>query len=163
MTAAQTTETPEPARAAASGSETHGNDARARVREPFKPGNTAAVTHGAYSASKVAEVAEEIEAEAMDAFPLLSLDKFRWARRSWAHAEARCQLIRADLDSVGLKNRRGTYRASLLTLLHAEERRAEKGRNALGLSPDSIARIVMNLRSAGTAVLSPDEQKEIGL
>lgn len=146
---------------------THENAVRAREVQhdrraaPFAPGNDAARTHGAYSPTVVGGLAAEFAQSAVDAMPLLALDRFAFALRAWSHAEARCELIRRHLDGHGVLNNRHTPRMSLLAALAASERAAARGRSQLGLSPESAARIVALLRDAGADVLSPDERKAL--
>ncbi|KAA9143541.1 hypothetical protein F6B41_25495 [Microbacterium lushaniae] len=146
---------------------TRGNPVRAREVQherraaPFAPGNDAARTHGAYAPGIVGALAAEFAQSAVDAMPLLALDRFAFALRAWSHAEARCELIRRHLDAHGVLNARYTPRMSLLAVLAASERAAARGRAELGLSPESAARIVALLRGAGADVLSPDERKAL--
>ena len=126
--------------------------------ETFHPGNRAGVVHGAHSPSIVAALAEQFAQAAIAASPVLGLDRFKFAMRAWSHAEARAELVRRHLDENGVLNNRNAPRVSLLAVLAASERAAQKGRSELGLSPESAARIATLLRIAGADVLSPGEQ-----
>ncbi|WP_101844814.1 hypothetical protein [Zhihengliuella sp. ISTPL4] len=145
-----TTTTPDPS--------TAGND---WSRPPFEPGNTAAVTHGAHSSGIVDPLAAEYVQAAVDAAPYLALDRFAFALTAWARAEARCELLSRYLDRHGVQNNRGTPRMSILATLATSERAAARGRDALGLTPDSAARIAATIRDGGAALLSPTERREL--
>jgi hypothetical protein len=146
---------------AGSDSTTHSDSARGYSWPPFEPGNTAAVTHGAHSAGIVDSLAAEYAQAAVDAAPYLALDRFAFALSAWARAEARCELLSRHLDRHGVLNNRGTPRQSILRVLGTSERAAAHGRDALGLSPESAARIAAMIRAGGADLLSPDERKEL--
>lgn len=135
--------------------------ASGRPAEPYEPGNTAAVKHGAHSPGIVDTLAAEYAQAAVDAAPYLALARFAFALTAWARAEARCELLSRYLDSHGIQNNRGTPRQSVLRVLATSERAAAHGRDALGLSPESAARIAAMIREGGAALLSPDERREI--
>lgn len=149
--------------AAAAGSDSRplGGTARGYSRPPFEPGNTAAVTHGAHSAGIVDSLAAEYVQAAVDAAPYLALARFAFALTAWARVEARCELLSRYIDSHGIQNTRGTPRMSVLATLAASERAAARGRDALGLTPDSAARIAATIRASGAALLSPTERREL--
>jgi hypothetical protein len=135
--------------------------ASGRPAEPYQPGNTAAVTHGAHSPGIVDALAAEYAQMAVDAAPYLALDRFAFALTAWARAEARCELLSRHLDRHGVLNNRGTPRQSILRVLGTSERAAAQGRDALGLSPESAARIAAMIRAGGIELLSPTERPEI--
>lgn len=127
----------------------------------FAPENTAAMTHGAYSPATVEALAADIAQAVVDAAPYTGLDRFAFALRAYSHAEARAELIRRHLDGHGVLNNRNTPRTSLLVMLAAAERAAHRGRQELGLSPESAVRIAVMIRGGGADLLSPSERVEV--
>lgn len=113
--------------------------------KPFEPGNTIAVTHGAHSPGKVSPLAEAIRERTLASAPYLRLPRFHDALWSYCWCEAQCALIRDWLDRQGVSNSRGTLRYGPISLLAMLERRAEKGRAELGLSPASAAAIMASI------------------
>lgn len=127
----------------------------------FEPENTVALTHGAYSTRTVEALAADIAQHVVDAVPYTGLDRFALALRAYSHAEARAELIRRHLDAHGILNTRNTPRMSLLATLAAAERAAYRGRQELGLSPESAVRIAAMIRVGSIDLLSPTERQEV--
>ena len=132
--------------------------ASGRPATPYEEGNTAAQKHGARSPRAIAALAQQFADQAIDANPALGLAAFRWELDAWASAEAIRCLITDHLDDQALVNNRNTPRHGLLERLHAAERSAARGREALGLSPLSAAKVAMMLRAGGADILSPSER-----
>lgn len=137
------------------------NPAPVRNAPAYGPENTAAQTHGAYSPRTVEALAADLAQSIVDAVPYTGLDRFALALRAYSHAEARAELIRRHLDHHGILNNRNTPRTSLLVMLASAERSAYRGRQELGLSPESAARIASMIRTGGVELLSPSERLEI--
>ena len=137
------------------------NPAPVRNAPEFGPDNTAAMSHGAYSPRTVEALAAAIAQSVVDAVPYTGRDRFAFALRAYSHAEARAELIRRHLDQHGVLNNRNTPRTSLLVMLAAAERAAHRGRQELGLSPESAARIAAMFRTGGVHLLSPAERREV--
>lgn len=127
----------------------HGGPARGYSWPPAAPGNTLALKHGAHSPSVYEPIAAELVAaviaEREDVVP------YRHAVEAWADAEARAALLREHLakDDVGMLDDEGEPREGLLKWLVQFEKRAEAGRQRLGLDPS--AAVVGRPRRAATA------------
>jgi hypothetical protein len=144
-------------------------------REPFREGNTAALTHGARSPVIVGELAAQIRAGLLgreDAPAYLRNPDWTATLDSWAQAVAETQLLRQWRDrltieaaateetaaeesehrpSLGtVKRRSRTQRIeSVLGLLDRAERRAERLAARLGLDPVSRARMSSDMFGKG--------------
>jgi hypothetical protein len=117
-----------------------GEPARGYSWEPFRPGNTVALRHGAWSPRKVEPLAAEyVETVAGSANWLRDCDAPAvWA---WARTEARVQLLSEWLaDRGGDLDDEGTVRPAA-ALLDRLEARAESLRARLGFDPLSRARL----------------------
>ncbi|MFC5996263.1 hypothetical protein ACFQE5_18840 [Pseudonocardia hispaniensis] len=135
-------------------------------RPPFRPGNTAALTHGANSERRVSKVAAEIEQTARTdpAWPgYLDDPAYTAAVRSWARSEAIVHLLGTWLDAQdidawmvstvdsttdtekfegGARTRTRARRVgSVLEQLRLWEASAARQRQRLGLDPLSRARL----------------------
>lgn len=111
-------------------------------RPPFKPGNTVAERHGAYSPRRVDPLAEQFVERALADPDLkyLAAPRFRPALWSWARAEVGVQLLAEHLatitdDSIGDLDEKRV--AAAHALLDRYETRADKARARLGLYPTS--------------------------
>lgn len=130
--------------------------ARGYAWPPFEAGNEAALTHGAYSPSRVEPLAigfvELIHANPN--LPHLQAAAFSFELWAWARAEAQVQLLTDYLgngfDSLGDKR----DNAARLLLKEAENR-AAKFRNSLGLNPLSLAKIRKDMAIAGANQRDP--------
>jgi hypothetical protein len=130
-------------------------------RPPFAKGNELAATyHGAYSDRRLAPVVEQVLADVLDdpACEYLKAPRFSAELRSWAVNEARCRLLESYLAKLAAESgdelgdptsERGR---SAWALLHRSETRAQSGRDRLGLSPLSSARIGRDKAAAGIDV-----------
>jgi len=128
--------------------------ARGYSWEPFKPGNTKSLQHGAYSPRKVDPLAADLVAgvlaraeEAGSSTAYLLDATYRPALWAWARAEAQCQILTeylvaaAELTGDGVGDLDADRVKSAYTLLHRAESRAESGRTRLGLDPLSRSRL----------------------
>lgn len=123
-----------------------------RQHEPFAPGNTVAVKHGAWSPRRVDPLAQELVDVLLadQSLGYLSAPAYRPAVYAWARAEVRVQLLEEHLgDSVGdLTDERTQSGYTLLLKFHA---RAESGRKQLGLDPLSRARLGKDVAQGNAA------------
>jgi hypothetical protein len=119
--------------------------ARGYTWPPFEPGNEAAVTHGVWRAGRAEQIRERVEALAAnvaDAFPWTvpyELERAAYARAAVDEAD-----VQAYLDAVGALDEHGSERSAVRTLERFASR-AARCRAALGLSPDSHAKILRNV------------------
>lgn len=116
-------------------------------RPPFRDGNTAALHHGARSARVVQPIADDLLQSAVSEVPYLAEARYGPALRSWARAEAQCQLLGAYLTEHGVLDEAGDPRPAEMAL-HRVENRAARLRDVLGLTPASAARIGRDLAAA---------------
>lgn len=132
--------------------------ARGYKWEPFKPGHTLSLRHGAYSPRTIDPVAAEILASLLhdETTGYLQQPKYRLALLALSRAEAQTQLLTEYLEKRGEAAGDGigdladdATRAAYL-LLHRAEARADRSRARLGLDPLSAARL--GQRVIGTAV-----------
>jgi hypothetical protein len=147
----------------------HGGPARGYSWEPFQPGNTVSLRHGARSPRVYGPIAaalvEAVLAERGD------LAAYIDAVQAWADAEARAALLREHLEKVGMLDDGGQPHESLLKWLVAFEKRAEAGRSKLGLDPRSHAELLKSrveaqrsavdldgLRARGAEIIEAREQ-----
>ncbi len=114
---------------------------------PFEPGNTVALSHGARSPRMVEPIARELAAELVTVAPWTSRPAFAADIAAWANSEAQCRLLRAYIDEHGLLDGEGEPR-SALGLLDKAESRAARLRQALGLSPMGLGRLLATLTAA---------------
>lgn len=112
---------------------------------PFTEGNTVAMRHGARSPRHVQPIADALLAEISDVAPWAMRPAFAGEVAAWAHAEARCRLLRAWIDEHGLLSAEGLKAADSLD---RAERRAANARQQLGLTPMALSRIMATLRSS---------------
>jgi hypothetical protein len=120
------------------------------VRPPFEPGNTASLMHGANSRRMLAPVAARLEAEIVEVAPWCARPWFGPAVRAWAFAEAACELYQAWFSERGLFGEDGKPARGLERWDRAEAR-ASRLRAALGLTPQSLARLLGTLASVTAA------------
>lgn len=121
--------------------------ARGYTWEPFKPGHTLSMRHGAYSPRRVDPVAAELVEYAVEVAPYLADPGYALALHAWADAEARAQLLRAYVDEHGLLDEKGRPRPCVGDL-HRFERRAAEARTRLGLDPLSRAKLGKDVTGA---------------
>ena len=118
------------------------------TREPFSPGHTAALKHGAASPRMVEPRATELAEAAISAVPFLGDVTFQRSVLGWARAEARCDLLAEYLEREGLLDDKGKPRPAA-DLAARYERVAADARSKLGLDPTSRARLERDLAQAG--------------
>jgi hypothetical protein len=123
-----------------------------RPAEPYGPGNTASVKHGSRSARLIAPIADRLETEIAAVAPWTSAEAFAHARRAWAEAEARCELLRDFLARRGLLDSDGLPNPALAALERAEATAARR-RNELGLTPRGWAALFSAMTSTGEDAL----------
>lgn len=116
-----------------------------------KPGNDLAVTHGAYSASRVEPLAAQIIATTMQDTGLeyLKSPRFAIALHRWSRSEARKQLIEAWVDGMSVEEsaRSDRGQVSPAELLRRWTVSAENSASKLGLDPVSAAKIASYVSS----------------
>ncbi len=110
------------------------------LRPPFEEGNTAALTHGAWSPAVVEPKALEI-LEAVRPTVTWWTAADEPAVQSWARTEARVQLIHAWLVERGSELDADGEPLGAANMLTRLEKQAESLRNRLGLDPLSRARL----------------------
>lgn len=118
-------------------------------RPPFPRGHELSLRHGAWSARHVQPVAAEILQSVLDdpACEYLTAPRFAAELQAWAVAEARCRLLECYIAKLvgesgdGVGDLADEATRSAWALLHRCETRAQSGRDRLGLSPLSAARI----------------------
>jgi hypothetical protein len=114
-------------------------------RPPFAPGNTLAVTHGAYSPARVDPIAQtyidELVADPGTAY--LTAHRFRAALWHWAQAQAKVQLLTEWVDGMSLQQAADSARGqtSPLELLRKWMATSQTWAARLGLDPLSAARL----------------------
>jgi len=122
-------------------------------RSRLAKGHTLSRTHGAWSASKVDPVAEQLVELAVESAPWLADGLYGPAVLAWARAEARCQVLADWLDEHGLLDDEGRPRpaAEAATRL---EKLALTHRQRLGLDPTARAGLEATLTSAKAGQLA---------
>lgn len=123
--------------------------ARGYKWEPFQPGHTLSLRHGAYSPRMVdplaAEILQGFLADSQCVY--LTAPKFRLALLALCRAEAQTQLLtewlakRAEAAGDGVGDLADDSIRSAYLLLHRAESRADRSRARLGLDPLSAARL----------------------
>jgi hypothetical protein len=121
--------------------------------QPFAPGNTAAVKHGANTPAMVRPLADAIAVELVDQAPWLASPVYMGTVAALAWAEARCVLIREWLDDHGLLDADGVPRPAT-GQLDRLERRAESLRARCGLDPLSMAKLLGAVASLGSEAVA---------
>lgn len=119
-------------------------DARGYSWPQFEPQNTAALKHGADSPGVVAPLAGRYVEWVVSVAPWTRGAAFAGTREDWAWTEAQCELIRRYLDAVALLDGEGEVR-SAATYLERLARRAASLRNDLGLTPQSMVKLLGSL------------------
>jgi hypothetical protein len=111
---------------------------RSYTWEPFAKNNLMSVRSAVGSERVVSRLAEVLCDWAVERFPDLAEERYRFALTSWARAESIAALLTRRLDEVGVFDEKGEARA-MLGALRTAERRAGEERKALGLSPEAHA------------------------
>lgn len=142
-----------------------GMPASGRLAQPYEPGNTAALRHGATSPRVVKPLAAEIASELLERRP--DLERYPDALEAYAQALARIRLIRAWHDEVGMIDPdKGEVRAAR-SLAQAEAATARL-RERLGLDPRGEIELVklqhevMDHEDAIAAIIERAKTAEIG-
>lgn len=131
-----------------------GLPARGYSWPPFEAGNTVALRHGAWSPRSVAPIADKLAAQLERVAPWATAAAFHGATASWAWAEAQAVLLRAYVDEHGHLDDDGHPRPAV-GLLERVEAKLVKLRDALGLTPASLGRL---MASAATVANSTGDQ-----
>lgn len=121
--------------------------ARSYSWAPFEVGHWRSLKHGASSPRKVRPLAAKLAEAMLEAAPWLRVPTFASAVLSWSTAEAHCILLRAYLDEHGLLDDKGEPRPAMSALNDAE-RRADRARQQLGLTPSAWAALYRTLTVA---------------
>jgi hypothetical protein len=127
---------------------------------PFEKGHTLSLRHGAWSARHVQPVATEILQSVLDdpQCEYLRQPRFAAELEAWATAEARVRLLESYIEKLagesgdGVGDLADEATRAAWQLLHRCETRAQSGRDRLGLSPLSSARIGRDKAAAGIDV-----------
>jgi hypothetical protein len=122
-------------------------------RPPFEPGNTAAVTHGAYSVRRVSPLAQRLVDAALSdpALSYLHAPAYLPAVVAWAASEAQLALIADWVSEMTLQQaaESGQGRTSPLELLRKFDSSTATHRARLGLDPLSRAKLRLDQAAAG--------------
>jgi hypothetical protein len=125
---------------------------QARPAEPFEPGNTAAVTHGAYSPRLLLERASEIAGTLVEIAPWCGIATFAGTLNDLAFALAQLEVLRRDMSENGMLDdeREPTGSANFHNRVQGTVNRL---RGELGLTPSAWSRLVQSLGSADGAAV----------
>ena len=129
------------------------------TRTSFRPGNRAAVTHGAFAPRVFGPIAEALTSALLEERP--HLERWPAAVVAWADAEARCEVLRGFLDEHGMLDDRGRPRPAVELLLRFE-RQADRARQRLGLDPRSDAQLARETAEATSSVADLDAVRAAG-
>lgn len=129
-------------------------------RPPFQPGNTLAVTHGAYSPARTDPIAQAyIDALMQDeGLHYLAQPRFARAVQQWAVTQAKVDLLSDWVDSMDIQQAADSAagKTSPLELLRKWMTTAQGYAQRLGLDPLSAARLgkdIAGTRQADAATL----------
>jgi hypothetical protein len=120
-------------------------------RSPFQPGNSLAVTHGAYSKTRTDPIArrfiEEVYADPATAF--LNAHRYSAMLWQWAVLMAQCELISAAMDGMTFEEASESDRGktSPMDLLTRFSGKALALADRLGLTPRSYAALGKTITS----------------
>jgi hypothetical protein len=112
-----------------------------RDAEPFQPGNTAAVTHGARSPRIIEAKAAEVHTELLEVAPWLDRDEFLPAVVRYLQACAREQLLHEHITRLSADDGPGAVSSRTWEQATAAARLAAKLGQDLGLDPIGHARL----------------------
>ncbi len=118
--------------------------------EPFQPGNTASLQHGAKSARTFGPIADQLAARLLEVQPDLAGPESAATVRAWSQVEAKAGLVNAYLDEVGLLDEAGAPRPAN-RLAHDFENKAQRLRRQLGLTPLAAAELSIARAEAAAA------------
>lgn len=121
-------------------------------RPPFQPGNTLAVTHGAFSPARTDPIAHQYLDEIRDdpTLAYLAQPRFQAGLWLWASAMAKVQLLSAWVDGQNIEQAADSDRGktSALELLRKWMTTAGTYAARLGLDPLSAARLGKDIAGA---------------
>jgi hypothetical protein len=137
-----------------------GEPARGYSWEPFQPGHTLSLRHGAYSGQMIEPLAEDLVRDLLERRP--DLEMYPEAVSAWAYAETRAAIWRMLLDKGGLVDQNHEVRDKWLKELRADERRAAEERRNLGLDPASHARLMRERAEATSKAIDLDSIRARG-
>lgn len=126
-------------------------------REPFRPGNKAALVHGARDEDSLRPLAQQIFTRLLEDPQMpdhVRSAAFVMEGAAWSRAEAAAALIWDHVASMGVDaaTRLDPGRArSLLDIWIAAEKLAGRGRDKMGLNPSAYAKISKDLGIAAKA------------
>ncbi len=140
-----------------------GGPARGYSWPSAEPGNTLALKYGAHSPRVYEPIAAELVAAVIEERE--DLAPYRHAVEAWADAEARTALLREYLarDDVGMLDDEGEPREGLLRWLTMFDKRAQAGRERLGLDPRSHAELLRQRVEAQRSAVDLDELRARGV
>jgi len=119
-----------------------GESARGYAWPPFAAGNTAGQRHGATGARLWRPLAASLTDELASAAPWTTRPAYAAQVAAWARVEAQLSLVSEWLDEVGLLDDEGKPRPAT-SLADRLEVRAARLREALGLTPQSLGRLLL--------------------
>ena len=113
-----------------------------RSRDPFPPGNTVALRHGAYSERAIEKRAEQVHATLLEVAPWLTAEQaFAPAVVRYLRAAAREALLDEHIRTVSAEKGVGAVSSRTFEQCTAASRLAAKLGQDLGLSPLGLARL----------------------
>ena len=115
---------------------------RANLWPPYEPGNRAAEKHGATSAFRISQAAQEVMAWVEERAPWLVADLDVLAVERFCRVEARARLYHSAIEQI--RSERGIDRVPeyLLRQARSEDALADRLAGGLGLVPEGRARLV---------------------
>jgi hypothetical protein len=125
----------------ARGGPASGIPARNYTWQPFEPGHTASLKHGANSPRVVGPLAERLAAGLADDAPWTAGAAHVATVTAWSWAEAQASVLRAWLDEHGVIDDEGKPRPAA-AFLDQVEKRAANLRAELGLTPLALAKLL---------------------
>jgi len=129
--------------------------ARGYSWQPFTEGNVASVRHGANSPRVLAEAAARIVEQVYASAPWTRADAFAWKVARFARAEAAARARWAWLSERGFVDDEGSEVPGWVRWVR-EEASAAAAEEALGLSPQSMAKLLGSLTAVATATGDDD-------
>jgi hypothetical protein len=111
---------------------------------PFEPGHFVTLKHGARSERIVKPIADHFAAVLVEDAPWLASRVFASTVAAWAWAEAQAHLLRTWIDEHGILDDDGEERPACRSLT-AVEKRAANLRTELGVTPQSMVKLLAGL------------------
>lgn len=121
--------------------------ARGYSWEPFAPGNTVGVRHGAFSDRMISAKAAEIHDQLLDACPWI-VDTDATAVELWCRVRARHQMLADYVEQVAETEGVGAVRPYLWAELGRAETNLMKATESLGLDPAGRGKLARDLGQA---------------